>query len=191
MSIKILENLFNSKIRPTVLKVFFANPSKDFDIKEIVKFSKISKKAVEAELNKLTRIGILKKKIQKRKRYYFLNEDFIFKDELEKMFLKLQPLLLKEIENKIKKIKGIELCILSGYFLKTSSPVDLLIVGRNISQLEISRLIKKLEVDASREFFWSYMSEDEFKLRLQMNDKFIREILSRPHLKVVNKISFH
>jgi len=185
---KILEKLFNSKIRPRILRIFFSNAGKDFSIKEVIKFSKSPKKTVETELNRLNKIGILKKKTQKRKRYYFLNEDFSFKDELEKIFLKLQPLLLKEVEKKIRQIKGIEFCLISGYFLKTSSPIDLLMVGKNISQLEINRLVKKLEIDASREIFWSCMSEDEFKLRLQMNDKFIREVLSCPHRKIIDKI---
>ena len=186
-----LEVLFNSKAMPKILNLFFQNEERGFRVKEVAKRCQIHSKTVKKELEKLRKISLLQRKSQKNKYFYLLNPKFPFFSELRAMIVHGSPLSLKELSYILKKIKGIKLAVISGIFLKgrRTSSVDLLIVGDKIQKAALSRAIRRIESQMGKEINWCLMTSEEFKYRIEMNDKFLRDIFDFAHRKIIDKLN--
>lgn len=186
---KELEILLGSKSRPKVLNLFFQNKEAEFTSKEVAKKCQISSKAAKMELEKMQKIHLLLRKKQKKFVYYNLNLKFPFLPELRSMVISASPILFGEAKIVFKKVPRVKLLFLSGEFLKErKSPVDVLFVGDNISQNNISKAIKKIESDIGKELRWTAMNLKEFNYRFNINDRFLGDILSRKNKIIINKI---
>lgn len=188
--IKELEVLFNSTAMPKILRFFFQNEEGVFSSKEIAKRCQLQGKTAKKEIDKLKKINLLSKKIQKKKLFYNLNLKFSFLRELQTLILCVMPVSSKELASIFKNKKKIKLVVCSGIFLKESkSPVDLLIAGSKTKKSEISKIIKKIEADIGKEIKWSLMDVEEFNYRFEMNDRFLKEIFSHSHKKIIDRLS--
>jgi len=186
-----LEVLFNSKAMPKILNLFFQNEERGFRVKEVAKRCQIHSKTVKKELEKLRKISLLQRKSQKNKYFYLLNPKFPFLNELRAMIVHGSPLSLKELSYILKRIRGIRLAVVSGIFLKgrRTSSVDLLIVGDKIQKAVLSRAIRRIESQMGKEINWCLMTTEEFKYRIEMNDKFLRDIFDFTHKKIIDKLN--
>ena len=108
---KELEALFNSKVRPKILKLFFQNEKALFSLKEIAKRCQIPKKITKKELERLRKIKLFQVKIQKRKRFYSLNPKFLFLSEIRAMIFRMFPLYLADLKSFFRKDKKIKLLV--------------------------------------------------------------------------------
>ena len=186
---KELEALFNSKVRPKILKTFFQNEKALFSLKEIAKRCQIPKKITKKELERLRKIKLFQVKIQKRKRFYSLNPKFLFLSEIRAMIFRMFPLYLADLKSFFRKDKKIKLLVASGIFLQEKkSPADLLFVEDKIKKSRISRKIKKLESEIGKDIKWTLLSGEEFEYRLKMNDRFLRDIFDHAHKKIIDKL---
>lgn len=61
----ILDKLFESTAKARLLKLFLMNPEREFVMPEIVKQTQLKKPAVQKELAKLIRLGLVKMKMTK------------------------------------------------------------------------------------------------------------------------------
>lgn len=61
----ILDKLFESTAKARLLKLFLMNPEREFVMQEIVKQTQLKKPAVQKELAKLIRLGLVKMKMTK------------------------------------------------------------------------------------------------------------------------------
>ena len=91
----------------------------------------------------------------------------------------------------LKRIRGIRLAVVSGIFLKgrRTSSVDLLIVGDKIQKAVLSRAIRRIESQMGKEINWCLMTTEEFKYRIEMNDKFLRDIFDFAYRKIIDKLN--
>ena len=84
-----------------------------------------------------------------------------------------------------------KLVVLSGVFLKPDrelSRTDLLIVGDYVSEKRFQGFLKQLEAEVGCEIQYSLLSSEEFEYRHKMMDRFLRDILERPHEMLINKL---
>ena len=72
--------------------------------------------------------------------------------------------------------------------LKDNSRVDLLIVGDKIRKNVLTTALKELEAEVGKELSYAVFETDDFMYRVNMYDKFIRDILDYPHQKLLNKL---
>ncbi len=185
---KELEILFNSKSLPKVLQLFFQNQDHIFSAKEVAKRCQLNINTTKKELEKLKKINLLEQKKQKKQKYYLLNSKFSFLNELKAMVLSAPTFSLNEIKKSFERISKIKLLLVSGFFLQENkSPVDFLIVGDGVSGFKISKIIRKIESNTGKELRWGLMTEKEFDYRFQINDRFLRDILSHRHKKIIEK----
>ena len=68
------------------------------------------------------------------------------------------------------------------------SRADILIVGDHIKKSSLDNTIKKLESEIGKELRYVCFSIEDFKYRLSMFDKLIRDILDYPHKKILNRL---
>jgi len=64
----------------------------------------------------------------------------------------------------------------------------MLIVGSHLKKKKLSSLIKDLEAEVGKEIDYVIMSPEEFQYRFDMYDRFLKDILERPHEKLINKL---
>jgi len=139
------------------------------------------------------RVKRKKRKIKalKPRTYYTLNKECDFFNELKTLLLKITPQEFEKLTTRISSLGGVKLAVASGIFIgRKDSPADLLIVARRINQTKLTAFMRTLGIETGKELNYSVMTENEFKYRKGMFDKFLRIILESPHIKLINKLGY-
>jgi len=189
MGKEILEQLFDSPVKVKLLKLFLRNPEESFRLKEVNKRIKSDAHVCRRQMKKLENINLLNSRIKDKRKVYFVNPDFDFYNELRTLVLKSNPASQEKILSRLKTLGRIKLAILAGIFLNDeNSRVDLLVVGDNIKKRKLSNFLRDLEADVGREIDYVIFSSGDFNYRYDMFDRFIRDVLEKPHEKLINKL---
>lgn len=189
MSKEILEKLFDSPVKVKLLKLFLRNPDQFFTLSEVRKRTKSDLSACRSQIIKLESIKFLKSRVKSKKKEYTVNPAFDFYKELSTLVLKSSPASKKKILKRIRGLGKINLAVLSGVFMNTDiARVDLLIVGDGIKNSKLSSFFKDLEAEIGKEIDYVVLSTKDFKYRFDMFDRFIRDVLEKPHEKLINKL---
>lgn len=182
----ILEQLFNSNVRAKVLKLFFRNDQKDFQINEVSERTQTDYYAARREVLKLKKIGILKGANK-----YRLNSDFEFLGELRNLILRSSPISKDKLQKKLNKIGKFKMVLLSGVFIgEDKTRVDLFLVGNNVNERALERFLQDIEAEVGKEIDYVLFSEDDFRYRKNMFDKLVLEILEGHKQILVDKFGF-
>jgi DNA-binding MarR family transcriptional regulator len=195
-----LEQLFGSKTRILLLRLFLNNPGNFFFIREIARNLKLHLNSVRRELSNLESIGIVQshtkedlekeagKKLKDRKKYYKLNSNFVFLDELRSLLVKAQIIMEHSLAEKVEKIGNVSLFLLSGIFVgRDDAPVDLLVVG-TVNRQKFLRLISDFERELGRSINYTIMNKQDFIYRRGLTDRFLYDLLEHKNLKVIDKL---
>lgn len=206
----LLEKLFEAPEKIRLLRLFLRNPVTSFTLEEVLKLTGLSKRVAERELGKLMKLGFIhwrnaqmvisqmkqkgearKIKMQERTvRVYTANQSFDFFRELRDLILRQVPEPRHKLLQKIRKVGKVKLAIAAGAFINSeNSRVDLFIVGENVSRRRIEGLMTRWEANAGRPLTYALMSTDEFKYRMDMFDRFTRDVLESPHDKLINALN--
>ncbi|MEK7133091.1 MAG: hypothetical protein AAB771_00165 [Patescibacteria group bacterium] len=186
----ILDKLFGSSLRLKIIRLFMLHPEEFFNNKEVAKRVRSSAAAARREITLLKNIDFIVFEKQKKKtRGAKLNPFFPFLNGLKRLVLDSFSVSREEIIRKIKKLGRIKLIIISGIFLQNKgSRLDLLVVGDGVKKGMIEKVLKWLEAEIGKELNYAFLGEKEFLYRLEMYDKFIRDILDYPHEKLLNNL---
>jgi len=181
-----LKALFSSTTRVKLLKTFLLNPEKEFFIRQLTRELDEQINSIRRELDNLKKIGLLRSRTKLRKKYYHVNQNFILFSDLKSIITKSVSS-ESNISKSIESMGNVELLILCGSFVEGSkSNIDILVVGDiNRDQLE-----KYLKEELRRpELKYSIITKENFLYRLNINDRFINDILSDNHsLIAINKL---
>jgi hypothetical protein len=189
MSEQILEQLFDSPLKVKLLKLFLRNPEDKFTLKEIAKRVKADSRSCRRQIEKLKSIKFLSCKHRAKNRVYFVNPRFDFYRELRTLVLKSSPASKEKILKRLKRLGRIKLAILSGVFINAENPrVDLLVVGDRLKQRRLASFLKDLEAEVGKEIDYVILTTEDFNYRYDMFDRFLRDVLEKPHEKLINKL---
>jgi predicted nucleotidyltransferase len=189
MAKEILEQLFDSPVKVKLLKLFLRNPEESFGLSETVKKTRADKISCRRQISKLEEIKFIKSKFKSGKKIYSLNSGFVFYNELKTLVLKSSPTSKNKILSRLKNVGRIKLALLSGVFLELeNSRADLLIVGDGIKNKKLAGFLKDLESEVGKEINYVVLTTADFKYRYNMFDRFIRDILEKPHEKLINRL---
>lgn len=176
-----LKDIFVSEVRVNMLKLMLPAPDKALHVRAIVRELGTEINAVRRELERLTKIGLLKKRQSSNRLYYTVDTSSIYYPELLSLVAKETGLGEALLSNR-KALGNIKYALLSRRFSRneptTVLDVDLFIVGSVDFEL-LEKIVKEKEVALSREIHYSVMGEDEFIFRKRKNDQFISKILSQ------------
>ncbi len=190
-----LEHLFGSKTRLKLLKVFFAYPERSFYVRELTRLCDSQINGVRRELANLEALGLIarfnnalnQEKTRENIKSYRLQTGFLLHDELRNLLDKVSMLEEKEfVEDLQKKAGKIKFLILSGYFTQDKdAATDLLLVG-NIKESTLAKIIHAFEKNIGKDLRYTVFSEEEFKDRREMGDKFLYNLLEKRYIKAVD-----
>lgn len=183
-----LEQIFGSMTRFNLLKLFYNEPEKDFFMRELARLTDNQLNAVRREVFNLESIAIIKAVAgsEPKKRYYRLNTDFTLHNELSSLIIKSELLAEKSLVDLLSSVHGIELCIFTGALLSTDAPCDILIVGK-VNKNELEKIIKRFESDAGKSIDYAVFTQEEYKQRKSLTDKFLFGILEGKKMVVIDK----
>lgn len=153
--------------------------------------------SVHRELTNLLGIGLIVardddgsgevKAAKQDKKYYQVNDSFVFYNELKSLLVKSQILYEKDFTDKLKKLGNIKLMLLTGFFVNDpESAVDLFVVG-SFTKERLTKLVKDLEADLVREVNYSVMTEEEFNYRREIADVFLYNILDGQKVVIIDE----
>ena len=202
----ISEKLFGSAAKVKIIKLFLFNPESVFDINEVSVRAKVTRGLARREVLNLLKLGLIKPKnyskevnvqknrkmvsVKKKASGYIINYKFEHLEQVYNFLSGSNVLKPEDIVAKISKAVKLDLLIIAGFFIKEDdSRVDMLVVGEHIKEAVLANIIKDLEANIGREITYAVFTTTEFKYRMSVFDKLVRDILDYKHEKLVNKIN--
>lgn len=200
------DTLFGSLIRAKILRFFLVQPEGRWVGKdELAKRLRLSRSQVQKEFSRLCEMRILdkrkigggssrrgrKKSAQRKKKteVFFLNEAFLFRDELKTIVLRTLPPFSLQALRTLRSAGKIQLLIFTGALIGDHSlPTDVLMVGENLRRTKILRVLKNLENEVDIDLRYTIFSNEEFRERKSLHDRFIRDILEAPHHRLIDAL---
>ena len=189
-----IEQLFGSKTRVKLLQLFFSNPNRSFYVREITRKIDEQINSVRRELANLLSIGILASDTNNNRLYYEVNQKYEYYKQLAAIFGsgkvgKTDKVTIEEESGEvtIKSLGNVELALYTGQFTRDeSSGIDLLIVG-DINQTKLGKFISELEAKEGKEIRYTVLTNDEFRYRQQVKDRFLSNVLASKKQILVDK----
>jgi len=118
-----------------------------------------------------------------------LDASFQLLHELRDLILTVAPLSKQELANRLRHVGRVKLAVLSGIFLKRNdSRIDMLIVGDNLKKGQLDLTLRSIESEVGKELSYAILETSDFKYRMGMNDKFVRDVFDYPHEVIIDKI---
>ena len=211
---EVLEKLFQSGPKVRILRICMRNFNDSFTIEDIAKRTQTPIATVRKELERLKKLRIIEtgsariaeervRRIKQGRKYqtkiisrsrkakvYFANKNFELFPELYNLITKASIASKREIGNRIKSLGNVKLALVSGVFTNNqNSRTDLLVVGDKIPTKKLNNFLAKMESDLGKSIHYTLMDTSEFKYRMSMYDRFLRDILEFPHEKLINRIN--
>ena len=118
-----------------------------------------------------------------------LNEKFPYIEQLQTFLTNATPVKNKDIPKRLNSAGAIKLIVISGVFIQNwDSRLDILIVGNNIKKTQLESAIKSIESELGRELRYAVFNTQEFKYRMGVYDRLIRDVFDYNHEIVLDKI---
>ena len=211
---EILSKLFGSAGIVKILRLFLFNPTEPYEPKDVVKRTRTDTDVVRSELSMLANVGFLrrrsfykdieepitrrvsvsrkrKKTKLKRKRVmgWILNQEFSYLKPLQDLLMSTTSLETDNVTRRLCNAGNLKLVIIAGVFVQHwDSRLDILIVGDKVKQSQLSHVIKDIESELGREIRYAVFSTQDFKYRLGIYDRLVRDVLDYPHKTVVDRL---
>lgn len=175
---KYLDQLFISKVRIKALRYFFSNQRKPIHLRGAVRELNEEINAVRRELSRMEKIDLLISERKGNRKYFVLNNDFPFFDELLGITVKSFGMGSEIIDN-VKALGDIKFAALTQGFTKGlpigKHQVDLVIVG-DVNLPELKSIVEKEEKKLGRDIFYAVLSAADFDTRKKRKDQFVQEL---------------
>lgn len=211
-----IEQLFGSKTRVKLLKLFYENPNRSFYVREITRKIDEQINSVRRELANLLSIGIITSDNTNNKLYYEVNQKFEQYDAMSTMFggkaakpkakkaakAKSEDAVVPEVAEveapqvaevhdpfvlELQKVGNIDVVVYTGQFTRDeTSGVDIVIVG-DVNAAQLEHLVAELEASEKKELRYAIFSPDEFTYRRQVNDRFYVNFVTSKKVVLVDK----
>jgi len=169
-----LKSFFGSRTRVKLMGLFLLHSKNEFFIREITRKLSEQINSIRRELNNLKKVGMLKTHSKNRKKYYYINPDFVLLDEFKTIFAKVSNP-QDEITKAVQGFGKVDFLLFSGQFVGSKDAgVDLFVVG-DINKENLKEYLER-EL-AARKVRFTVLTRADFLYRLDCKDKFVMDIL--------------
>jgi hypothetical protein len=203
----ILGKLFGSKDIVKILRLFLSNATEPFEVNEVVRRTRVSAPIARREMAMLAKIGFLKKKVFYKKEVtkrranakevlkkkktvgWMLDERFKYLYGLQQLLTGNVVFSKNDIAQRLGRAGHMKLVITSGIFVRDAdSRVDLLVVADGLKRSVLESVVRNMEAELGKELRCAIFSTTEFKYRLSIYDRLIRDIFDFPHEVILDKV---
>lgn len=184
-----LEKLFGSASKVKVMRLFIFNPDHIFDTKTIAERARLTMAQVRKEVALLQKMKLIKQRSKDPKKTWNLNESFVYLKPLRELMTHTIAISYDDMVKKIGKVCKLKSLVLSGLFInQNDSRVDMLIIGNQFNKDTLRNTMKKIESEIGRELSFAILETEDFKYRLSVGDRLVRDILEYPHQVAYDRI---
>lgn len=184
-----MEELFVSKVRVKLLKLFLTSSDPLLHVREIVRRVGEEINAVRRELLRMEKFGMVTSEWRANRRLYRFRKDYIFYPQLLGLVTKSSGLGGTIIENK-GRLGRIKYAMISTRYAKnqesTAEDVDLLVVGQIVLP-ELQSIVADEQAKRENEINYSFMDEAEFQFRMRRRDPFILKVITQPKIMLIGE----
>lgn len=184
-----IEQLFGSKTRVKLLKLFYSNPNRSFFVREITRKIDEQINSVRRELSNLLSIGIITSDNTNNKLYYEVNQKYEYYQPLRQIFGNAAKKTVQAppdatdkapapvvADTDLRAVGHIDLALLTGQFTRDNSAgVDFLVVG-DVNPNALQKYVDELEAKENKTIRYTVMSVSDFRYRQQIRDRFATAI---------------
>lgn len=197
---EILGKLLGGIPRVKIMRLFLLNPEQGFEAQEVADRSRLQAAIARRAITQLHGMGLVKKRSftkdvvngrtgkskKKRVQGWFLVPEFPYIRELRSLLIEGEFLKHEDIAKRFRPAGRIQLLVVSGIFIPESeSKLDILIVGDNLRKNYIQKTIAILESELGKELAYSVFETADFRYRVSMYDKLIRDVFDYPHEELI------
>ncbi len=184
-----LEKIFGGANRVKLMRLFLFNSALYFETADIAERSKIDSSKTRSELNFLAKADLIKKSKRGSKTVWYLNDKFPYLIEFQRLLLETSLKNSKPILKKLAKIGKLKFIAFSGIFKDLQdSRIDILIVAEGSRKSTSDSVMASIEADIGKEIRFAVLNSEDFKYRLGVGDRLIRDVLDYPHEIVLDKL---
>ncbi|MHB1324729.1 MAG: nucleotidyltransferase domain-containing protein [Thermoleophilia bacterium] len=183
-----IDQLFTSRARVELLKLFLMNPERDYYLREAAGLTGLPVNAVQREAEKLEKSGLLEKNARGNRVYLRANRNSPIFEEMRSIIMKTVGLgdsLSRALADSGDKIAA---AFIFGSVARGEdsglSDIDLLVVG-SISGRELSSLTSSVRKSIGREINQLAMTPAELKKRVRDKDHFLTTVLKQQKMFLV------
>ncbi|MFA7310097.1 MAG: hypothetical protein WC050_04290 [Candidatus Paceibacterota bacterium] len=190
--------------RAQLMRVFLFNPNEPFTFSAVAKRAGMSAQAVAREMKALEQLGIIKKgkqltialgngsnrTVKGKQKFdtWAVDTDFKHLRALSSFVHEVSPIRYDTIIGALKRSGKIATVILSGSFMGDSTrPADMIVAVDSLNERRIESAVRSLEPAFGREIRYAAFSTPEFRYRLTIQDKLLRDTLDFPHLVLLDR----
>lgn len=200
-----LAQFTGSPARARILRALIFNENEVFNPKRAASRAGISAEAAQRELVALQKMGIVRKgkavltvkngkiddkskKAVKPEAVWFLDPNFKHLRALSAFVREISPMRYDQILGALKRSGRISAVILSGSFMgDPSRPADIVVAADGLNERRLETAVKELEPLFGRELRYAVFTTPEFRYRLTIQDRLIRDTLDFPHVVLLDK----
>ncbi|MBS4052653.1 MAG: helix-turn-helix transcriptional regulator [Methylomonas sp.] len=186
---------FLDPVRAKILRLLILN-AELFSPGDVAKRAGVSAADAHKELNALEAIGVVKKlegegknaRERKAGTRYSFNEKFRYANALSTFVHEVSPERFNDVERAIRGAGKMSAIVLSGVFIGDHRrPADLLLVADSVNEKRLEKVLRGFEPKYGREIRYTVLSTPEFRYRMTINDKLLRDTLDYPHRILLDK----
>jgi hypothetical protein len=180
-------DILDSKYSSELLAFLLLAPARCYSSKELAERMGLSVKSLDILLKEFLDDSMIKQFVSDHSKLYIINHKHKLLPEIRASLVKNQKPFEDELFTAIKKLGDVQSAFLSGVLTgQPQLPVDLLLVGK-ISLTKLDVFLKQCKAMLGVDFNYSVMTPDEFQMRRDTFDRFIKDIFDYPHLVVIDK----
>lgn len=201
---EILGKLLGGIHKVKIMRLFLLNPESGFEGSDVANRCRITNSNSRRGLSQLSAMDMIRKKpftkdvkrangkiIKKRVDGWFLNTDFPYLGELRQLLVEGDFFKQAEIVKRFKPAGRVQMLVASGFFVPNSeSRLDLLIVGDNLKKNIVQKTVNVLESELGKELSYAVFESGDFRYRMNMYDKLLRDVFDFPHKLLVTSKEF-
>ena len=178
-----------SQVQLRVLHLFFGQPDQKFQASKIIQLVGSGSGAVQRELEKLTKAGILTVTPLGNQKFYQANRQSPIFEELHSLIIKTVGL-LEPLRRALKPLSShIWAAFVYGSVAKqkdtAKSDIDLMILGKELTYSDVYAALQKAEKALRRPVNPNLMTAEEWKQKLAKKNPFLSKIAQQPKLFIV------
>lgn len=203
-----LGSLLDSPARARILRAFVFNQSEPLTLAQAAKRGGVSSQVAAREIRALEALDIIRKsrsapapkaawRLSKKKpkqstvkteAAWGLDPEFKYSRALSMFIHEVSPVRYDKVTGALRRAGKISVVVVSGSFMgDPSRPADLLVAGDGMNEARVEAAVRALEVHFGREIRYASFSIPEFRYRLTIQDRLIRETLDYPHLVLLDR----
>src|SRR3989344_3031462 len=184
-----IARLLGTSARLKILRLFLFNDTESFSVLEAAGRARIPKNVARREIDALVNMKIVRRRASHDGPLYAADARFAHREALKAFLRATTTLTDAGIARALRTAGNLRLIILSGLFTGALEPrADMIVVGDRLDERTITAIVRTFEAELGTELRYASFSTEDFRYRLGVYDRLIRDIFDSPHRVIFDKI---